>query len=476
MLLCDGSPIERRPPRVTSWLTLLLLSLPATTKVAAIPDDRKSDLLVAQERTSAQKGRSDPGVAGTPSAPAAKPLSDGLVVETVAGSEKIALEGLEIAIETPPRGGVSRLRLGTENVPLDELLFLRFPEFDAPLGGVELILRGGDRLVGKILRGGDERVEMSCRARTAGHVTVDLEYVRAIVVRPSRVSETPSGRVTEDLLKARPSADKLYLESGDVIDGIMESVQKDGIRFSSETLGPRALLFGFAKVKAVLLAEFEEERVEKAPTKGLRAAVHLTDGGRLTGELRELGKEELMLRHPRLGEMRMKTSVVSEIAIRGGRCQFLSDLDPVRTKEYMDIPFGPKKGEESTYFPFKRDSNCTGKPLRMAGKTYSKGLGVHSYSLLEYELGGAYKQFRVTIGLDASAHPAPGTNALGGSVVFRVYLDGKKIAVERLSYRDPPRELGLPVAGGDILGLEVDFGNFLSDLDRANWAYARVVK
>jgi hypothetical protein len=208
----------------------------------------------------------------------------------------------------------------------------------------------------------------------------------------------------------------------------------------------------------------------------LTVAVRLAGGTRLTGRLEALDGQAFLIRHRLLGSLRLKTGLTVDIAVRGGRCQFLSDLEPARAKEHLGPLLSRLAREQFTY---KKDANVLGNPIRMAGKTFSKGLGVHAYSLLEYRLEKTHRRFQATIGLDDSARPPPGARgAAGGAVVFRVFLDGKKLTEVALTYRDAPRRIDVPVVGGRLLGLEVDFGknDFQIDLDRANWADARLVK
>jgi len=73
----------------------------------------------------------------------------------------------------------------------------------------------------------------------------------------------------------------------DEAEGILESVDKAGISFSSEKLGPTALRFDFDKLRAIRLAELEEEKTAPA-LEGLTVTVELAGGSRLTGRLGEL--------------------------------------------------------------------------------------------------------------------------------------------------------------------------------------------
>src|SRR5206468_708232 len=82
-----------------------------------------------------------------------------------------------------------------------------------------------------------------------------------------------------------------------------------------------------------------------------------------------------------------------------------------------------------------------------------KGLGVHSYSLLEYALEGEYSRFQATIGLDESACPTEvdATDSGAGCVVFRARLDDQLLLEKALTWKDAPVPIDLSVKGGKAL-------------------------
>ncbi len=67
------------------------------------------------------------------------------------------------------------------------------------------------------------------------------------------------------------------------------------------------------------------------------------------------------------------------------------------------------------------DQSVEGKPLRILGRTFRRGLGTHANSSISYYLADNFGRFQAWVGVDAemTAYPA-------ASVVFEVYLDGKK--------------------------------------------------
>ena len=140
---------------------------------------------------------------------------------------------------------------------------------------------------------------------------------------------------------------------------------------------------------------------------------------------------------------------------------YLSDLEPSRVEET------PYFGRRS---PWRKDVNLVGEPLKMAGRTYDRGLAVHSRSALTYDLSGQYAQFQVLVGFDESAKKL-------GRVDCRIFADDKELyANSDLRADAPPISLVLPVAGAERLKLVVDFGPDQDTGDRVIWANARLFR
>ena len=60
-----------------------------------------------------------------------------------------------------------------------------------------------------------------------------------------------------------------------------------------------------------------------------------------------------------------------------------------------------------------------GNPLRIAGKTYASGVGVHAVSRIRVKLDGQAEQFHAMVGVDDEKEI--------GSVNFQVLVDGKPV-------------------------------------------------
>jgi hypothetical protein len=405
------------------------------------------------------------------------------------------------------------ITFGERRWPVAEALFLRFPERDAssrrngsPKQPWTVLLRNGDTLRAGIARGpgaaaataGDDEDSLGILARALGERPVDvpLAAITALIAetglygRPGRLLDYPQARaqlirrlrgmkVEEDVVLLRRTTEAGGPQ-GAQIEGIVEKLTDDGLTISSDRLG--AVDVGYGRLKALVLAQLEEDAggeveppVPDAPG-SLRVHVRLQDGGDLIGRLDALGGARALVHHQILGGVEIGLEHIAEIAFLGGRVTYLSDREPVHVHEYP----GPLFNETDRY-GHKRDTNVLYGPLRMSGRTFRKGLGVHSYSRLEYALAQDDARFQATIGLDDSARPFTSAVAAAdvATVVFRVKVDGKLLFEKAMSWEDEPLPIEVPVKG-ERLSLEVDFGGVAgsmnSTLDRANWADARLVK
>ncbi len=410
-----------------------------------------------------------------------------VAILSIAGSSRLELEegALSFSAKTAP----TILKTGSDHHRLEDLLFLDFQ----PLGEkkktaalketAEIVLSNGDHFwatpVGIEPIKEDDFLIAACAgisqqvSQKNGQLRLNLMGVRLLLYRNAFTSELQWSRFRNGLLKAPTKNDVAHLSAGTRLTGFLEELKRDSILFSADGVGEVKLAAG--KVRALEFAAIDEETPgsEKKETPGQRVAVFLRDGGKLQGELKNIGEKNLTLGHELLGAVSLPIGQLAQVSFLGGRCQYLSDMKPAKTREHLGSLFLAR-------LPFRQDSNVLGNPLKMDGKTYPKGLGVHAYSRLDYDLSRGFKKFQATIGLDDSARPASQTEAAEstGAVVFRILLDGKLLKEKPMRFSDPPLDLDLDIAGGSLLSLEVDFGGKDSSaaLDRANWCGARVIK
>lgn len=374
-------------------------------------------------------------------------------------------EGGRLVVKTPQRA-----------IALEQVKSIRFQPPSAPRAdrrGAKIILTTGDAVRGQLQGGDEENVAVSSQG--LGDVRLRLGLIRAVIFDATHDRE----RDLEAALEPSPEVDRVQLKDGGTARGSI--VALDGTKVVLDTSvqggsGMGKLQFDVSKVELVSIAPLED-----APPKaqGLRVVARLTDGTTLKGKIAGLANDELRLVHPLggQGDLVIGLARVEELSVENGAFAYLSDMEPDGGVEQS---FPPEFAYEVDVWTWKRDRNVEGGVLRLGGRSYEKGLGVHSYCRLVYRLDGGYREFRAVVGLDDSTRymGEPGL----GAVVFRVLLDGDKAAKEYPNgvvqrKGQAPTELTVDVSNARTLTLIVDYDpTSLHILGRANWADAHLIK
>jgi hypothetical protein len=142
---------------------------------------------------------------------------------------------------------------------------------------------------------------------------------------------------------------------------------------------------------------------------------------------------------------------------------FLSDLKP---KSYQHTPF------LDVSWPLVNDAAVSGRPLRVAGGTYDKGLGTHSQCRITYTLDGGYRWFEALAGLDD-------VSGKRGRARVGVFVDGKEQDLghaKELSAKNGPLPIRVDVKKAGELTLVVRFGRYGDVEAHVNWADARLIR
>ncbi|MDX9981344.1 MAG: DUF4038 domain-containing protein [Lentisphaeria bacterium] len=114
------------------------------------------------------------------------------------------------------------------------------------------------------------------------------------------------------------------------------------------------------------------------------------------------------------------------------------------TAVYLDTipPAAARQGHGELAFR----TNIPGQPLRIADRTFERGLGTHARSEIRYPLDGTYARFRAWVGMDAMVKE-------NGSVRFEVVLSRRSAA------RAGRRDAGLHGQSGAFTALPADGDN-----------------
>jgi len=280
------------------------------------------------------------------------------------------------------------------------------------------------------------RNHLAIRGPLLGAIDLSLDAIRTIE-RTSAAPRPPS---------AAPTSDCVLLANGDRLEGVVEQADADGVRLqSTETGDARTLAWG-------VIRRLDLANPPTVPT-GQAAILHLADGSilratQLAWENDAIDADVFNGRHLRLPA----TAVRVVEPFSDGRT-WLSALDPVAYEHR------PKLGPT---FVLGRDTTCNGLPLRVGGRTYDRGLGLHSACRGEWKLDRRFARLRGLVAIDDSAGPL-------ADATLRIAIDSREVArFEHLKHGEPPRALGLDLTKGDSLIIEVDYGEHADIQDRVD--------
>jgi hypothetical protein len=365
-----------------------------------------------------------------------------IVVKTI---DEDALPGrlLDLSLE----GGL-RLQLtdGSENnIPADELVRISVPGDKPPPRprGMEITTIGGDVIYGR-LRGEDENT-FRLNSPVLGTMDLPLEVVASFEADPA--GQPRSHRRLELLRETSPpSEDRILLTNGDTLNGFITAVKGDRILVDS-SLGEQEI-----PIDLILATRFANQP-GKVPD-GKRAVVHLRHGGRLTTRSVSWRQDAIEARWLRGEVVQIDLEEVSTIEFLGGRWEWLTSHEPV---EAQHTPMF------SLDWPHRTDVNVLGNPLRIGGERFNRGIGVHSRSLLAFELRGRYREFVTAFGLDDESGPLADVD-VSIRVDGQTRFEQKSIKANRLN--GPIR---LNITDASRLDLLVDFGQNGDIQDRFDW-------
>ncbi|MDZ7401503.1 MAG: NPCBM/NEW2 domain-containing protein, partial [candidate division KSB1 bacterium] len=144
---------------------------------------------------------------------------------------------------------------------------------------------------------------------------------------------------------------------------------------------------------------------------------------------------------------------------------YLSDFQPDSVNQWTGVP--------------ELDRNFWGRPFRIQGKEFKKGIGVFPNSELIYRLDGQWKMFSAIVSADLNPYcNLKKGDYRGGKIQFGVYGDGDELFASRvIDANSEPQEIEIPVAGIQTLKLVVRTQDWLPYFGQCgNWVRAKAVR
>jgi NPCBM/NEW2 domain len=141
--------------------------------------------------------------------------------------------------------------------------------------------------------------------------------------------------------------------------------------------------------------------------------------------------------------------------------RYLSDLAPMSAQNV----WGPIESDTSNGENLPGD----GRTISIRGQKYARGVGVHAYSELHYDLNAQCSRLTAVVGVDDEVNGM-------GSVQFRVHTDTNAVLFDSgvMSGSSPAKTMDVDVSGGHTLILVVENGGDGGNYDHADWADAKL--
>jgi ribosome maturation factor RimP len=145
-------------------------------------------------------------------------------------------------------------------------------------------------------------------------------------------------------------------------------------------------------------------------------------------------------------ELVLPEEVLSRLDFNQGKLTFLSNLVPTKTVVKSGIGLAHS---------FCQDTNLDGDAIFLDKKSYTKGLSMHSYTDLEYNLNGKFKELKGVLGIDtrtgADSEPKV-TIYCDDRVVFSEVITAKKVMPINMDIKGI-RTLRIVVSSKNLLDL-----------------------
>jgi len=350
-----------------------------------------------------------------------------------------------------------------------------------------VLLANGDLLAGEVQKIQDNSLHFKWWPNEGGvkslppapasaTIALPLETVRGVILRMPESYEAQV-RLWRLLLDRKESDDVVSLVNGDQLTGEILGIDETSIslkRAAETTRIPR---------DGVLAAAYSSDLIAFPKVSGPTWQATFVDGTRLTFTTLETSPAAVDgSDSKKSGE---KTLRFTGQAACGISLTFLApSLLSLHSYGDNKIPLSsliPTSYEFTPYlslrWPLRKDRGVSGLPLRVTGRDYSLGWGMHSRSRVSFALDGKWSRFFTDLGID-DAGAALSRAGRGGDVSIVVEVDGvRRHEQATVNRQSGLLEIGpLDVRGAKQLVLIVDYGRGGDVLDHVSWCAPVLVK
>jgi hypothetical protein len=318
--------------------------------------------------------------------------------------------------------------------------------------GACLIFPGGDRLY-RLTIGAATENSLEVTSNLFGKLKVPLESLLGMIFNP------PTDHDALDTLRTRMQNDSrnsevVWMANGDRRVGGFLGLDDRSLKLQIDS---KPIAIDRTGVTAL---GFDPNLVNYPLPESPMLEVSLAEGTRLGLSDYQIDRDQLS-GVTRFGlRIHFPLAEIVCIYVRSPTVEFLSER---KAAGVQYVPYvGPSR-------PYQVDRAVDGRPFTLSGRSYERGLGMQSRTLLAYKLKADDRRFQATVGLDDRAGPL-------GSVAFRVLVDGKeRFSTPPMSARDPARSVDIDLEGAKTLILITEYGERGDVRDLADWVDARII-
>jgi hypothetical protein len=310
----------------------------------------------------------------------------------------------------------------------------------------------------------------------------------------------------------------LVLQDGEVLGGVVRSVQADQLVFAADQLG--AVTLPLARAQLLVLAAQPLTALGTLPGAGAEAGIFqgavLGNGDQVAGTLAFVndqavginnGRRIVEIARARAAQVRLArvaapaaaAGALQRLRLVGGdllagkvtildgeRCELAtswggtvkipaaliaalwSEGGPLTALGTLAPQAAEQTGEFDEAFPYRVDRAVDGGQLRIGAARAERGLGCHARSVLTWQLDGGRSALVAELGVD-------GAVGARGAAVFRIVVDGKPLRELQARGGQAAQVVAVPLAGAKSLQLIVDFPAGAAAGSHGDWCWPVLV-
>lgn len=292
-----------------------------------------------------------------------------------------------------------------------------------------------------------------------------LELPLDAVRQVARSEPTAPARAVWQRIAAEPAQEDLLVvrRDGEVdfLPGVLGAATAEGIEF---TIEEETVSVKWPRVEGWVYYRAARE-TPAAPL----AVLHLSQGGRIGLARFTWTADGLDAELVAGGRRRWAADEILRLDFQAGRVVFLAELSP-EVEDFAPALAAPAVAARlAQQRRPQRNRALGGGPLLLGGKSYARGLALHSRTRLVYVLPPESSRLLALAGIDDRRRPA-------GQVRLLVTADGRPLFDEVLDGQTDPVPLDCDLRGAQRLEIVVDFAGDLDVADHLNLVEARIVK